>query len=543
MTVSGIADLILHNGRIATLDVSGSETEAVAVWRGRILATGKTSDILGLAGPRTRRIDLAGRRVVPGIVDSHCHPDSHAISLLRWNYAGFPTVKSVADLLALVQGKARSLPAGEPLLCFGYNDQKSGGYPSRRQLDEAAGDRPVWIYRTDHHIAIVNSAMLTAMRVPEGVNNPPHGQFDRDPATGKLTGLMREMAAWSLEERFKDSYRVEEYEEGLQQVFKLYLQHGVTSLHNSLTAGKAIQAYQRLRDAGKLAMRIGVIVDGRDEALVDSYIAAGIKTGFGDDWIRIIGVEWCPDCSTSGRTAAYYDPYVGTPIPGEPVPNRGMLLYEPEELFPKVARVHRAGLRVCVEGLGDRGIDFALDAIEQALDGDAASDHRSRIEHCCYVTPPILERIKKLRVIDSSATGFMYSLGDAYIANRGEPAMRWMFPHRTLIDAGVPAPGHSDAPVCGTNPWEIIGTLVTRRTDTGKAMGPEEAIDLTEALRAYTTLGAYAGFEENAKGSIEPGKLADMAVLATDPYAGPPEAIKDTAVAMTILDGEIRFEA
>jgi predicted amidohydrolase YtcJ len=157
------------------------------------------------------------------------------------------------------------------------------------------------------------------------------------------------------------------------------------------------------------------------------------------------------------------------------------------------------------------------------------------------VTPPILERIKKLGVIDSSATGFMYSLGDAYIANRGEKAMRWMFPHRTLIDAGVPAPGHSDAPVCGTNPWEIIGTLVMRRTDTGRPIGTEEAVSLTEALRAYTTLGAYAGFEETSKGSIEVGKLADMAVLATDPFAGPPEAIKDTRVAMTILDGKVRY--
>ena len=543
MTTNGLADLILHNGRISTFDAADREVSAVAVWQGRILATGKDAEVLALGGPRTQRIDLAGKRVIPGIIDSHCHPDSHAVSLLRWNYVGWPTVKSVAELLALVKAKAAALPPGEPLLGFGYNDQKCGGYPSRAQLDDAGGSRPVWIYRTDHHIAIVNTAMLAMMRVPEGVNNPPHGQFDRDPATGRLTGLLREMAAWGLEERFKESYRVEEYETGLQQVFQLYLRHGVTSLHNSLTAGKAIEAYQRLRAAGKLAMRIGVILDGRDETLVDSYLAAGVKTGFGDDWIRIIGVEWCPDCSTSGRTAAYYDPYVGTPVPGEPVPNRGMLLYEPEELFPKVARAHRAGLRVCVEGLGDRGIDFALDAIEQALATHPVADHRSRVEHCCYVTPPILERIKKLGVIDSSATGFMYSLGDAYIANRGEPAMRWMFPHRTLIDAGVPAPGHSDAPVCGTNPWEIIGTLVTRKTDTGKPMGPEEAVTLTEALRAYTTLGAYAGFEEKSKGSIEPGKLADLAVLATDPFAGPPEAIKETRVAMTILNGEIGYAA
>src|SRR5690606_25405866 len=154
-------------------------------------------------------------------------------------------------------------------------------------------------------------------------------------------------------------------------------------------------------------------------------------------------------------------------------------LYEADELIPKVVEAHKAGLRVCVEGLGDRGIDFALDAIEAALQAHPVADHRSRVEHCCYVTPPILERIKKLGVVDSSATGFMYTLGDAYIANRGSQAMSWMFPHRSLIDAGVPAPGHSDAPICGTSPWEIIGALVTRKTDSGQAFGPGQAITVT----------------------------------------------------------------
>jgi predicted amidohydrolase YtcJ len=219
-----------------------------------------------------------------------------------------------------------------------------------------------------------------------------------------------------------------------------------------------------------------------------------------------------------------------------------MLLYEAEDLIPRVVAAHKAGLRVCVEGLGDRGIDFALDAIEAALKAHPKADHRSRVEHCCYVTPKILERIKRLGVVDSSATGFMYSLGDAYIDNRGEKAMRWMFPHRSLIDKGVAAPGHSDAPICSTNPWEIIGALVTRRTDTGRAFGLEEAITVEEALRAYTTLGAWAGFEENLKGSLEPGKLADFAVLQQDPFAVPPEKIKDTKVDMTFVGGEAKYQ-
>ncbi|MSP82688.1 MAG: amidohydrolase [Alphaproteobacteria bacterium] len=538
------AALILENGRIATMDGKGTVAQAVAVWRGKILALGDNWAIGALKGPGTEVIDLAGRTVIPGIVDSHCHPDSHAINLVKWADVGWPAVKAVPDVLALVEHGVAKLAEGAWFQGFGYNDQKCGGYPARDDLDRVAPNHPVWLYRTDGHIAIVNSAALAVCNIPENAPDPPHGRYDRDPATGRMTGILREMAAWNLDLVMnKRANTVAEYMAGFPEVFARYLQHGVTSLHNSLTQRRAIAAYQRLREEGRLPMRIGVILDGRDEDLVESYLGAAVRTGFGDDWIRVIGVEWCPDCSTSGRTAAYYEPYVGTKALGEPVPNYGMLLYEKAELAPKVARAHRAGLRVCVEGLGDRGIDFALDVIEAALAEHPVKDHRSRIEHCCYVTPPLLERIKRLGCIDSSATGFMWSLGDAYIANRGSQAMHWMFPHRALIDAGIPAPGHSDAPVCGTNPWPIIHAMVNRVTDSGQPFGPGQAVTVTEALHAYTTLGAFAGFEENAKGSIEPGKLADLAVLETDLFAGPKEAIKDTTVALTIVDGEVRYRA
>jgi hypothetical protein len=426
MTDRFSADLVLRNGKIATLDHHGRFASALAAWNGHVIAVGRDEDIDALAGAATRVVDLHGRTVVPGIIDSHCHADMHSIVLQRWVDIGWPTVKSVDEALALVESKTAALPPGRILLAFGYNDQKCGGYPTRDQLDRISRDRPVWLYRTDHHIAVLNTAALRFFGVSEDAADPPHGRFDRDPLTGRMTGLLREMAAWGLEARLKDSYKIEDYVTGLPSVFQRYLRHGVTSIHNSLTAAKAIDAYQRLRADGHLPMRIGVILDGRDDRLIDSYIDGHTRTGYGDDWIRLIGVEWCPDCSTSGRTAAYYDPYVGQPVPGEPVPNRGMLLYDADELIPKVTRAHKAGLRVCVEGIGDRGIDFALDVIEAALRAHPVKDHRSRVEHCCYVTPPILQRLKSLGVIDSSATGFMHSLGDAYRANRGEAAMEHM---------------------------------------------------------------------------------------------------------------------
>ncbi len=294
-----------------------------------------------------------------------------------------------------------------------------------------------------------------------------------------------------------------------------------------------------LRAEGRLAMRVGIIVSGREEGLVESYIRAGIHTGLGDDWIRVIGVEWCPDCSTSGRTAAYYEPYVGEPVPGEPQPNTGMLLYDGADLSARAVAAHKAGLQVMIEGVGDRGIDFALDAIEACLEADPRPDHRMRVEHCCYVTPPVLARLKRLQVTDSSATGFMYDLGGAYVANRGQSAMRHMWPHRSLIDAGVPAPGHSDAMVCQANPFLALWSMITRRSDDGADLDQSQAVSRAEALHAYTTLGAYSGREEAVKGSIEPGKLADIVILDRDYFTCPEDEIRNIRVHATVLDGDI----
>jgi predicted amidohydrolase YtcJ len=198
---------------------------------------------------------------------------------------------------------------------------------------------------------------------------------------------------------------------------------------------------------------------------------------------------------------------------------------------------------VCIEGVGDRGIDFALDAIEAAYQTHPVADHRMRVEHCCYVTPPILERLKRLGAVDSSATGFMYDLGDAYAANRGAAAMRWMWPHRSLIDAGVPAPGHSDFAVCRSNPFLAMWSMVNRRSESGGSLDPREAISVAEALRAYTWLGAWSGREEHEKGSLEPGKLADFAVLDRDIFARPPEELRETQVLATWVGGVEKWRA
>ena len=433
--------------------------------------------------------------------------------------------------------RCRALAPDQWFVGYRFNERESGGYPTLAELDAAAGGRPLFILRTDAHLGLANSKAFAACAITSATPDPAFGKFDRN-SFGGFTGLVRETAAHVFLSRIHENDTEEEIASGLAHVFSEAFSYGITTLYNSLTPSKAMRAYQTMKRDGRLPMRIGVIASGREAGLVEALIAAGVKSGFGDDNLRLIGVEWCPDCSTSGRTAAYYEPYIGTRIEGEPEDNRGMLLYEADDLNSRAIAAHKAGLQVMIEGVGDRGIDFALDAIEAALDAHPAVDHRMRVEHCCHVTPAILERLLRLRVVDSSATGFMYELGDAYVANRGAAAMRHMWPHRTLIDAGVPAPGHSDAAVCSANPWTAMWAMVNRRSRTGTSLDSAEAVSAREALAAYTTLGAWSGFEETYKGTLEVGKLADVAVLDRDPIEVSSDEIRAIMAIRTFVGGK-----
>jgi predicted amidohydrolase YtcJ len=536
-------DAVLLNGRITTMDAAQPEVEALAVLHGRIVARGTTAEMRALAGAATRVIDLEGRRAIPGIVDSHAHPDAYAIRLAAWRLLEPSVAPDRATLLATIARDCAALPPGKWFAGYRLNENKSGGYPTLAELDAATVSRPAFILRTDGHLGLANSAAFAACRIPADAPDPPFGRFDRHPETGAFTGLVRETAAHVFLAAVHGQDTEADIAAGMLKVHAECLRHGITSVYNSLTPSKAIRAYQQMHRDGTLAVRTGIIASGREAGLIEGFIAAGIQTGFGDDLLRVIGVEWCPDCSTSGRTAAYWDPYVGRAVPGEPVPNTGMLLYEADDLNRRAAEAHKAGLLVMIEGVGDRGIDFALDAIEAALAAHPKPDHRMRVEHCCFVTPPVRARIKALGVVDSSATGFMWELGDAYIANRGQAAMRHMWPHRTLIDAGIPAPAHSDFAVCTMNPWTAIHAMVNRETDTGGDLCRVEAITVAEALAAYTTLGAWSGFEEASKGSLQVGKLADLAVLDRDPFAGDPRDLRNVRTAMTIVGGKVAFQA
>jgi predicted amidohydrolase YtcJ len=528
-------DRVVANGKIATMQAPGDFVEALAISGGRIVARGSTREMRELA-PSAELVDCGGRTVIPGFIDSHCHPDMHGARLGRWHdLADGPA--TMADLMAFVRRSTDGRAQDEWFVGFGYDDLRLGGYPARDELDTAAGGRPVFLYRRDGHLGVANSAALKRVGYERETADPPFGRIDRHPYTGEPTGLLRETAAHRVVEHCQRDFTTEDFIGGLARVFADFARCGITSVHNALCSTHGIIAYQKMRDAGMLHMRVGMLASGREDELIDAIIRSGWRTGFGDEWVRLTGVEWCPDCSTSGRTAAYYEPYVGEKILGEPEDNRGMLLYEAEDFKQRVLRAHRAGLLVGADGVGDRGIDFVLDAYENALSLHPLEDHRLRVEHCCNVTPAILERLKRLKVICSSASGFAYDLGDAYRRNRGAEAMRFMWPHRSMIDAGIVAPGHSDSPVCHPNPMRGIHSLVNRVSESGADLDRSEAISVFEALQCYTTLGAYAGKEEHLKGDLSLGKLADFAVLEEDVFTIAPERLAEVRVSETWIGG------
>jgi len=526
-------DTVVINGKISTMRNPCDVVEAMAIANGTIVALGSTDDIRALA-PHARVIDCRNRRVLPGFIDSHCHPDMHGARLGSWvDLSTGPFTRD--ELLRLIARRLEGADEGRWFVGFGYDDLRLGGYPERAELDKAAEGRPVFLYRRDAHLGVANSAALALVGFTSESPNPPFGHIDRHPVTGEPTGLLRETAAHAVVEYCQREFTLDDFVAGMTRVFENFAAYGITSVHNSLCSTQGIIAYQRMREANLLHMRVGLLASGREDELIDAIIRSGWRTGFGDEWIRLIGVEWCPDCSTSGRTAAYYTPYVGEKVLGEPADNRGMLLYDADDFNERVLRAHRAGLLVGADGVGDRGIDFVLDAFEHALQHHPVDDHRLRVEHCCNVTPAILQRLKQLNVICSSATGFAYDLGDAYRRNRGADAMKYMWPHRSMIDAGVVAPGHSDSPVCHPNPMRGIHAMVNRRTSSGADLDISEAVSVYEAVAAYTTLGAFAGKEEHLKGDLGIGKLADFVVLEDDIFAVDPKDLASVRVAETYV--------
>jgi predicted amidohydrolase YtcJ len=527
-------DLLLVNGRVLTVDPAKPDASAVAIRQGRIVAVGSDGEARAAAGPGIEGIDLRGRTAVPGLIDAHAHPMGVGFALGDLDL-GTPPNRSVADLAALVAGAARERPAGEWIVGRGYDQARlaEGRHPTRRDLDAVAPDHPVLLLRSCHHIGAANGRALALAGIANGTPDPGGGVIDRD-ERGEPTGVVRERALGLVQAAIGEPSE-ERIAAALERAGRAFLASGVTSATEAgISNPRQMAAYQRLHRAERLPIRTYLMMM-LDETL-EPMTALGLRTGFGDDWLRIGPAKLFADGSIGARTARMRAPYLGE------AENVGLWMMPPEELRAKVERAHRAGFQVGIHAIGDAAIDLVLDAYEAAMAAAPRPDPRHRIEHCSIVDDGIVRRIAALGVVPVPGTSFLRHFRDAYVDNLGEERPRLAYGMASFARHGIRAAASSDAPVVPIDPLGGLQTMVTRRDVEGRPVWPDEAVGLDGALRAYTVNGAYASFEEMIKGTLAPGMLGDVTVYETDLLGVAPDDLAGVKVDLTIVDGRVAFE-
>ncbi|MFB6301014.1 MAG: amidohydrolase [Halobacteriales archaeon] len=545
------ADLVLRGGSIITLADERPEAEGVAVANGRIIAVGSREEIEDTIGRGTDVIELEGRAALPGFIDTHLHIPMGGARMTHVN-ARAPPNESIADVKERLAERAAETPDDEWILVSGYNLglvwEEDGRHINRWDLDEAAPNNPVQVNSVGGHTgSIYNSAALEIAGIDEDTPDPePPAVIERD-EDGRPSGLVSEEAEIPLHEAIPEETR-EERKANIERAMEQLLEWGITTAHEAKTVPEDLELYQELKREGRLPVRVGMMLQadagpdlGEEGLDVQTRLEeVGIETNFGDDQLYIVGVKYFMDGAFTGRTAAMYEPYAGEPVPEDSPQYKGLLHIDPEYFAERVEEAVEANLRVCVHGQGDRGIDHILDAYEAALDPD--DDHRFRIEHGGLLKPEQLDRIEDLGVNVSSSIGFLGGDVSRNWVYWGEERMPWTYPVGSLQERGIPTGANGDWPVTTGDPRVMLKTAVTRHTVTDDIVGAEECVPIEDALDLYGPDAAHLGFNEDEKGTLEPGKLGDITVLSDDPRAVDPYDITNIDVEYTIVGGDIKYD-
>lgn len=523
-------DIILHNGLVYTVQPAYPKATAIAVRDGRILGVGTDREMLALAGRNTRRVDLARRRIVPGFNDAHAHPWLSGGQQLKYVACD---KTSIEEILALLHARAAETPPGSWVHGFLYDDGKTPRPLTRADLDAAVPDHPVIVEHRGGHTAYVNSLALAQVGATALTPNPPGGRFEHGP-DGQLNGRIADSAKQAIIDKIPDVLTRDDQRRGIALISKLYASFGVTSACEADTTPEGLQGYQDARDSGELKYRAYCHMN---VAYLDRYIAAGLHTGFGDSMVRIGGIKQYADGSISERTAWLAEPYVG--MAGN---YTGVESGTRESLYENSRKAWTAGFQLATHANGERAIDRILGVYEQLAREAPRRDPRFRIEHCTVITPELVARIRAVQAIPIPFAGYVNFHGDVMHFYGDERTSR-MFAYRSFIDAGLRPPTSSDYTASPPSPMLWLYSMTTRRDPAGHVWGPAQRITLIEALRSATLSGAHASFEEHDKGSIEPGKLADFAVLQQDPFALEAERWQEIKVERTMLGGQWVYES
>lgn len=531
-----LADLILINGTVHTVDSVRPRAEAVAASEGRIVYVGDTSGALKLKGPKTRVVDLRGRTVVPGLIDAHGHVTGLGFSLVRLDVTGTSSPDEIAQR---VRARAAAAKPGQWILGRGWdqNDWPQKAFPSRKILDAASPDVPVALTRIDGHAVWANSRAIQLAGITARTPDPPGGRIEREPS-GEPAGVFVDAAEALIEAKIPDPTR-EETREVMRAGMQRCLRSGLTGVHDAGVSALGIDLYRELLEQGDFPFRIDAMLQD-DADLIDAQLRAGPMIPAGVSRLGVRSVKLYIDGALGSRGAALLAPYSDAPD------LTGLLVTEPSRLREVMMRAARGGFQTCVHAIGDRGNRLVLDAAQEVVRGSNGADLRIRIEHAQTLSPEDIPRFARLGVIASvqptHATSDMPWAADRLGNDRVRGAYAW----RSLLDAGARLACGSDFPVESERPLLGFYAAITRRDPQGRPPGgwfPEQRLTRQEALRCFTLDAAYAAFQEDRRGSIAVGKLADMTVLSDDIMEIPESRIPGTEVVMTIVGGQVAHEA
>ena len=517
------ADLVLLNGNIITINPKQPHAQAVAIKHDRIVEVGTNNQIKSWINKTTKIVDLKGKTVTPGFIDTHAHMTGFGRTPMTINLRGVNSIKKIQQKL---KEQAQKTPIGRWIFGHGWDQErlKEKRYPTRWDLDKVSPDNPVTLRRVCGHVCVVNTKALELANITKETKSPPGGEINKDHKTKEPTGILRENAM-DLIQRVIPKPTEQELTEACVLACRKAVEAGLTSVHWIIDSPTEICAIQRLQREKKLPLRVYVLIPVE---FLDDFIKLGLHTGFGGNTVKIGCIKILADGSLGARTAALKEPYSDQPN------NKGMMLYTPKELKRLVIKAHKAGFQLAIHAIGDHAIEIVLNTIEEALSRVPRGNHRHRIEHASVLNEKTIQHMKKLDLIASVQPHFVVS--DFWVAERvGPERARWVYAFKTLMKEGVTVAGGSDCPVEPINPLLGIQAAVARETFS------EERISADDALRVYTINGAYASFEDDVKGSIEAGKLADLVVLSGNPLTVEPDKIGGIEVEMTVVGGMIVY--
>src|SRR3954465_10781052 len=522
-------DLLVVNARVLTSDTAAPRAQAFAVKNGRFTAVGSNDEVRNLSTAAATVIDAQQMTIAPGFIDAHSHP-SGVEELFGVN----TNLRTVRESQGAIHRKAEMTGPEVWINGFMFDDTKLDRPLTRRDLDEATTEHPVAVAHRGGHTTFYNSKAFEPPGITAQTPEPSDGRFFRD--SGGLNGRVAENARdvfdhVGKQETFTPEQRRDRARKGMAHMSKLFNAAGLTTVHNAMTSAEQILAYEDCRQHGELTHRAYMMIQSGEA--FSSLKKANIRTGFGDEWIRIGGVKFVADGSASERTMRMSTPFVGTS-------DYGILTMTQEQLYEAVDDAHAHNFQVGVHANGDVTIDMVLKAYERALQRWPDPDRRHRIEHCTLANPDLIRRIKANGLAETPCWTYVYYHGEKW-KEYGDDKLAWMFAHKSFLDAGIRVPGASDYEPGPFEPLMAIQSMVTRKDYKGRVGGASQKVTVDQALTIATLNGAYASHEENIKGSITAGKLADFVVLEKDPHDVDPDQIINIKVNRTVIGGKTVF--